>query len=259
MALSLPRASRPEVFERHIKRLAWCALLAGIALLVPIVGASIPANLELAVALGASVLVVAVFAVVRDVDRYVREERVRQREVLVSSRQRGACEAASTIHDRVANLLSLTVGYVELLAEDELLSSTAREQAGRALDGALSAARMVSAYKQSLGCDGEVAAPELPAARPSRPATRWWYDSNTRTLQDQQGGAVANLSPALDDTDALANGRLLAEAPLLWNVLADAQQLSIALLAGRTPSEVVDTQTRELLERINTLADRLEA
>jgi hypothetical protein len=270
MAVTLPSTARTDFFERHIRRLAWYALLASIALLIPLTRVSLSPDLELVGALGAIVIVIAVFTVIRDVGRYVRQEQVRRRDAARASHHVGACLAAATIHDRVANLLSVTVGYVELVAEVEQLSPLAREQADRAVQAALSASRAVSAFKESLGCApelAEVASFEAAALEPLviperltfRPGQRWAYDPFSRTIQSQDGVVVATISPALDRSSAMTAGRLMTESPAMWEVLGETQHLGVSLLTNITgANRAVEQELSTVLERINGLVSEVQ-
>ncbi|MBV9168972.1 MAG: hypothetical protein JOZ81_02660 [Chloroflexi bacterium] len=153
MALSLPRKSNVP-FERQVRHLAWFALVASIAMLVPLMRVGLAPELQLAMGLGASVIIVAVWMLVASVPRYVRQQQSRAYELAKASHLEGACQTAEAIQDRVANLLSITVGYAEFLVEDEELSVETRERAQQALDSALAAARVVSTFKEALGCEG---------------------------------------------------------------------------------------------------------
>ena len=270
MALSLPQASRPDFFERHIRRLAWYTLLASIVLLIPMARGSNSPGFELASALGAAVIVIAVLTVVRDVGRYVRQEQVRRQATAVASQHAGACLAAATIHDRIANLLSVTVGYAELVADAEPLSPEARDHTERAVQAALAATRAVSTFRASLGCEAEpfhVPAPTLAAsvgAAGEQPSTSgqdqaWAYDPNSRTIHTADGAVVATLSPTLDRSDAITTGRLMTNAPAMWAVLGDAQHLRAALLANRQLSSPAEVELRTVLERINALASHIQS
>jgi hypothetical protein len=269
MAVSLHHASPPDFFERHIRRLAWYALLASIALLVPIVRTSASTDLNLVGALGALVIVVVVLTVVRDVGRYVRREQARRAESASAAEQTGACLAAATIHDRIANLLSVTVGYVELLAESEQLSPEARDQAERAVQAALSATRAVSGFKESLGCAAETGDTVALAAGglrvtshdqrlAFRPGETWVYEPHSRTMRSRDGVVVASISPTLDRTSAMTAGRLLAESPVMFEVLGDVQHLGATLLSNGTASRQVEVELRTVLDRINTLASQVQ-
>jgi hypothetical protein len=267
MAVTL-EASSPKAFDRHVKRLVWCALLGSIALLVPLARASTSIDGGLTEALGATVVVVAALTVVRDVSRYVRYETARRREAARASRQAGACGAADAIHDRVANLLSVTVGYVDLLREDEQMPAEARIHAERALDSALAAARVVSAFRQSLGCgspppqDSTQSSMLRASAERSGPTDTtargepWHYEPGVRTIRAKNGALIASVSPLRDKPTEERNGRLIADAPALWDVIGDAQQLASVLLAG---GHVEQARIREVLDRINEVTQRIEA
>jgi hypothetical protein len=266
VAVSIPETSSPKSFDRHIKRLVWCALMGSIALLVPVRWASSSIDSELTEALGATVVVVAALTVVRDVSRYVRYETARRREAARASLQAGACGAADAIQDRLTNLLSVTVGCVDLLAEGEQLPAEARQHAERALDSALAAARVVSAFRQSLGCEspslsGSVQwrAPRAEAGRAGPPERAWHYDPDARTIIADDGALVARVSPLPDGSTEQRNGRLIADAPALWDVVGDAQQLAIALLADAASGHVEQARIREVLDRINAVTQRIEA
>jgi hypothetical protein len=55
---------------------------------------------------------------------------------------------ASAMQDRIANKLSLTVGYAEFLVTDQRLPEDLREYAQRAMDGAKAAAEQMSELKR---------------------------------------------------------------------------------------------------------------
>jgi hypothetical protein len=267
MALSLPQASRPDFFERHIRRLAWYTLLASIVLLIPIARSSDSPDVEMASALGAAVIVIAVLTVVRDVGRYVRQEQERRRAAAVASQQAGACLAAATIHDRISNLLSVTVGYVELGGEAEQLSPLAREHTELAVQAALAATRAVSAFRESLGCEALAVSPlppgrlraSLPEKRVTfRPGKAWAYDPHSRTIRTEDGVVVATVAPTLDRSSAMMTGRLMTDAPAIWEVLGEAQHLGVSLLANRKWTQPVEVELRSVLERINDLAGHVQ-
>ncbi|HEY0583285.1 MAG TPA: hypothetical protein VGE94_13965 [Chloroflexota bacterium] len=265
MALSLHQvAPRPDLFERHIRRLAWYTLLASAALLIPIVRTSASPDLGLVGALAALVIVIAVLAVIRDVRRYVQAEQVRRREATLLSQHAGACSAAATIQDRISNLLSITVGYVELVAETERLSPLAHEQAERAIQSALAASRAVSVFKESLDCHhvSEPQATATPGSPPReigmrltfRPGQTWSYDPQSRTIQTEDGAVVATVSANVQRSSALTAGQLLSASMAMWDVLGDAQHLGMSLLADGLPDRSAEVELRTLLERINALA-----
>ena len=100
----LPRTSgHRRTFDRHIRRLAWFALLASIVLLLPTVGLSASPALQLAAALGAVVLTTVVRTLIETVRGYVREQRMQAREAAEASRRSGGRMAAEAIQDRVGS------------------------------------------------------------------------------------------------------------------------------------------------------------
>lgn len=271
MAISLPAASvsSPASFDRHIKRLAWCALLGSIALIVPELGPASYIGWGPTEALGAMVVVIAVLGVVRDISRYVRYESASRREAVRNSARAGACRAAEAIQDRVANLLSVTVGYVDFVAEDEHLSEKTLEQARQARDSALEAARAVSAFRRSLDCSA-VATPEIgelrlqltPGASRVKPAVTsgpWSYDAATRTVHGEGGSVVATIKQLRDKSAEIRSGRLIAAAPALWDVLDETQRVALKLVAELDRSHAEMVRIRELLERINAVTDGIES
>jgi hypothetical protein len=129
---------------------------------------------QLTAGLAELVLVVAIWALVLNVTRHVRGEQTQRLESADLWRQVGACAAADSIQDRVANSLALTVGYAEFLADDGRLPADARDQAQRSLEAARRAARAVAEFKQGLGCDAQVRAlsrAPVPSLRSAPPAT----------------------------------------------------------------------------------------
>lgn len=268
MTASLLNPQRQD-FERHIKRLAWCALLAVCALLIPTTEAPIGFQLQLASALAAVVVCVAVWAGARDAGRYIRAERLARREATDASRRAGACLAADAIQDRIANLLSVTVGYVEFLVQDEDLPGNAREQAGKALDASLAAARAISTFRRALGCSESgppmrvnEAVQQLAAIHSNQapvPADATWaYEASTGRIMNSDGAVVATLAGPLDSPSTLANGRLVAAAPALWSTLADAQQLGAKLLVRSTRGEDTEDEIRQIVDKINQVAAGLD-
>lgn len=229
MAISLQRAS-PARFDRHIKRLVWCALIGSLALLIPMTQIPTSANTGLVGGLGAIVVVVAGLAVVRDVSRYVRSEAARRAESTRRSRHYGACQAAEVIQDRVGNLLSLTVGYVDFLFEDEQLSQAGREQAERALESALAATRAVSTFRQSLGCGAS--------------SLRDWH------------AAVAE-PPSANELARMRAAQFVGQRPAVHEALGEVQHLLATLLAAPRPEQEVE-RVRTTLEHVNDLLQKLE-
>jgi hypothetical protein len=271
MAVSLPRKTHAE-FERHVKHLAWFALLASMVLLVPASRAGLTPQLDLLVGLGAAVLVVAIWTVIKAVPPYVEQQQSRAYELAKASHLEGACQTAEAIQDRVANLLSITVGYAEFLVDDEELPSDTRERAQHAVDSALAAARVVSTFKQALGCQGRAAValpdseqvprvsipmPPRPRARQRQPAD-WTYDAEQRRISGSDGTSIATLARELDGPTATACGQLMAEAPDLLALVEGTQQLGAKLLADGMLTRERAIDIRQLLDRINDVTARLD-
>jgi hypothetical protein len=150
MAASLPRA-RPQPFAQHIRRLCWFALVAGVVITARAIqpaGQTAPAITLLAVV----VFLAAIWTIATHVGGYARREQARQRQAVETAWRAGACQAATTIQDRLANRLSLALGYAEFLVEDGRLPDDAREQARKVMDGAMAAAQIVSAVRTEFGC-----------------------------------------------------------------------------------------------------------
>ena len=78
------------------------------------------------------------------------------------------------MQDRIANKLSLTVGYAEFLVTDERLPDDLREHAQRAMDGAKAAAEQMSELKRLTRKDYE-ARLQISGASPLTPDA---YDSD---------------------------------------------------------------------------------
>ena len=164
MLTSLPHAP-PHPFSQHIRRLCWFALTAGLVIIARAVQPSLepsPAATLLAVA----VFLGAIWAIVAHVSDYVRREQVRRREAIETAWRAAACQTALTIQDRLANRLSLALGYAEFLADDARLPDDVRQQAQKVMDGARAAAQVVSAVKHELGCDGAQITPDLLSEAP---------------------------------------------------------------------------------------------
>src|SRR5947209_9139523 len=79
---------------------------------------------------------------------YLRAEDARGVAESEAARLEGARMTASAMQDRIANKLSLTVGYAEFLVTDERLPDDLREHAQRAMDGAKAAAEQMSELKR---------------------------------------------------------------------------------------------------------------
>jgi hypothetical protein len=152
---------------RRVKRLTWFALVACVALMAtrnvrPDVSEEVSTRLALIVILVAS------WAIVVHVTLYLRTEETRRAAASEAARLEGARLTASAMQDRIANKLSLTVGYAEFLVTDPRLPEDLREQAQKAMDGARAAAEQMSQlkrltrqdYEARLNCSG--AAPESP-------------------------------------------------------------------------------------------------
>ncbi|MBV8720188.1 MAG: hypothetical protein JO318_15315 [Chloroflexi bacterium] len=265
MAVSVPRAHSPATFDRHIKRLIWCALIGSLALVIAATEVA-PADDSSAIAgLGAIIIVIAGMAVVKDVGRYVRFEASRRAEAARRSTQRGACQAAEAIQDRVANLLSVTVGYVDFLSEDEDLPTEARAHAQRALESALAATRAVSNFRTAMGCGPSTLRNWQDLVDPQSHAdlgisnSPWRYQQSTRTVRTLEGTPVAVMPPGVDEANAIRTGRLLAGAPILRDALSEAQHVMADLLTNphRSPEET--DRLREVVDRVNEVMDRVDA
>jgi hypothetical protein len=154
---------------RRVKRLTWFALLGALA----IVGGTqivdeLPRQVSVELALG--MIVVASWAIVAQVAWYVRSEEARRTTESEVARLEGARSTASAMQDRIANKLSVTVGYTEFLVTDPRLPDDLREQAQKAMDGALAAAEIMSELKRvtRLECEqhtGSVANRKVEASR----------------------------------------------------------------------------------------------
>jgi hypothetical protein len=139
---------------RRVKRLAWFALLGALA----IVGGTqivddLPRQVSTELALG--MIVVASWAIVAQVAWYMRCEEARQAAESEVARLEGARSTASAMQDRIANKLSLTVGYAEFLVTDPRLPDDLREQAQKAMNGALAAAEIMSELKRVTRLESE--------------------------------------------------------------------------------------------------------
>ena len=139
-------ASTPDVLRR-VKRLIWFALVACVALIGTLeTGEELPQQLSVRIAL--AVILVASWAIVIQVTVYLRAEDVRRAAESEAARLEGARLTASAMQDRIANKLSLTVGYTEFLVTDPRLPEDLREHAQRAMDGARAAAEQMSELKR---------------------------------------------------------------------------------------------------------------
>jgi hypothetical protein len=110
---------------------------------------------QVSIGLAAAVLLIAVWTVLTDVHQHVRREQRRQREAMADGRQQGACEATDAIQNRIANTLSLTVGYAEFLADDARLPADARAHGHKVMESAKTAVAIIGHFKQTLRCAGD--------------------------------------------------------------------------------------------------------
>jgi hypothetical protein len=141
------RATTTESVLRRVKRLIWFALLACVALVATV---ETPQHLpqSLIIRLALAVILVASWAIVLQVTSYLRAEDARRAAASETARLEGARLTASAMQDRIANKLSLTVGYAEFLVTDPRLPDDLREQAQKAMDGARAAAEQMSELKR---------------------------------------------------------------------------------------------------------------
>jgi hypothetical protein len=158
---------------RRVKRLTWFALLACVALIGALQsGQDMPEQLSVRLAL--AVILVASWAIVIHVTIYLRAEDARRAADSEAARLEGARLTASAMQDRIANKLSLTVGYTEFLVTDPRLPEDLKEHAQRAMDGARAAAEQMSELKRVTRQEYE-ARLKLNGASPDTPGA---YDSD---------------------------------------------------------------------------------
>jgi len=132
---------------RRVKRLIWFALVACVALMGTLESRDdLPQQLTTRLAL--AVILVASWAIVLHVSVYLRAEDARRAAESQAARLEGARLTASAMQDRIANKLSLTVGYAEFLVTDPRLPDDLREYAQKAMDGAKAAAEQMSELKR---------------------------------------------------------------------------------------------------------------
>ena len=132
---------------RRVKRLIWFALVACVALVATLDGnQELPQQLSVRLAL--AVILVASWAIVLHVTVYLRAEDARRATESEAARLEGARMTASAMQDRIANKLSLTVGYAEFLVTDPRMPEDLRDHAQRAIDGARAAAEQMSELKR---------------------------------------------------------------------------------------------------------------
>ena len=132
---------------RRVKRLIWFALVACVAL-IGTLDSSQELPQQLSVRLALAIILVASWAIVMHVTVYMRTEDARRAAESEAARLEGARMTASAMQDRIANKLSLTVGYAEFLVTDPRLPDDLREHAQRAMDGARAAADQMSELKR---------------------------------------------------------------------------------------------------------------
>jgi hypothetical protein len=142
-----PRYTATPYVLRRIKRLIWFALVACVAL-IGTVETSRDFPEQLSVRLALAVILVASWAIVVQVTVYLRAEDARRASESEEARLEGARLTASAMQDRIANKLSLTVGYAEFLVTDPRMPEDLREHAQRAMDGARAAAEQMSELKR---------------------------------------------------------------------------------------------------------------
>jgi len=132
---------------RRVKRLTWFALVACVGLMaVTLTSDVIAYQVSEQVALG--IILVASWAILLQVTGHLRTEDARRAAVAEAARLEGARMTASAMQDRIANKLSLTVGYAEFLVTDPRIPEDLREHAQRAMNGARAAAEQMSELKR---------------------------------------------------------------------------------------------------------------
>jgi hypothetical protein len=136
----------PDVLRR-VKRLVWFALVACVVLIGTMDSQQDLAR-ELSVRLALAIILIASWAIVLHVTVYLRNEKRRLAEESEAALLEGARMTAHAMQDRIANKLSLTVGYAEFLVTDPRLPDDLREYAQRAMDGARAAAEQMSDLKR---------------------------------------------------------------------------------------------------------------
>jgi len=95
-----------------------------------------------------AVILVASWAILLQVTRHLRTEDARRAAASEAALLEGARMTASAMQDRIANKLSLTVGYTEFLVTDPRMPEDLREHAQRAMNGARAAAEQMSELKR---------------------------------------------------------------------------------------------------------------
>jgi hypothetical protein len=132
---------------RRIKRLIWFALVACVVL-IGTMDSQQDLPQQLSVRLALAIILIASWAIVLHVTAYLRTEQVRLAAESEAGRLEGARMTACAMQDRIANKLSLTVGYAEFLVTDPRLPEDLRQYAQRAMDGARAAAEQMSELKR---------------------------------------------------------------------------------------------------------------
>jgi hypothetical protein len=87
----------------------------------------------------------------------------------------------------------------------------------------------------------------------------WQYDPTTRTIIGRDGIAVAVILVHAERQTVEANARLIEDAPMLFDALAEAQDLGALLLAERSWTRRTEELVRQTLERINATIARVMA
>jgi hypothetical protein len=85
----------------------------------------------------------------------------------------------------------------------------------------------------------------------------WQYDPMTGRVTAQGGASVARILDEIDRSIADANGRLIAEAPALFEALDELQELGAFLLAERLLPHEIEEHLRRAVERVNVSAARV--
>lgn len=137
----------PSNVLRRVKRLALYALVACLGLVVALEGVRETAQ-TLIINIALLMIVVASWGIISHVSQYLRMEEARRKVDTEAALLEGARLTASAMQDRIANKLSLTVGYSEFLVSDPRLPDDVREQAQKAMEGAKAAAAIMSELKR---------------------------------------------------------------------------------------------------------------
>jgi hypothetical protein len=184
----LPRRMEPIVFPnrtasatvtsidllRRMKRMVLFTLLACVGLEVAATFG--PATPGLG-SLSLIVVLVAAWASIGMVEHHLRQEAARDAVLAEEARLEGARLTANALQDRIANKLSLTAGYCEMIVADSRMPADLKQQAEKALEGAVAAAKTVSELRrltrQSTSVEGLPAVTidfeRLAAFEPERP------------------------------------------------------------------------------------------